>query len=157
MPELVPLNDAYRNELAESLGATAARFGFPIQTCGTDGDYTRFGIHSSGCMTLDILGRANGVQFRKLKHNGIRPGCHCIETHDIGAYDTCLNGCKYCYANQNPRKAFENLKYHDPKSPLLLGHLKPGDTVTSGAQKSFLASSPSARKKAASPDQPDLF
>jgi len=158
MPELVPLNDAYKNELAESLGTTAARFGIPIQTCGTDGDYTRFGIASSGCMTLDILGRANGVQFRKLKHKGIRTGCHCIETHDIGAYDTCLNGCKYCYANQNPRKAFENFKYHDPKSPLLLGRLKPGDTVTSGNQKSFLASPSAARKKAADTDaQPDLF
>ena len=109
-------------------------------------------------MTLDILGRANGVQFRKLKHKGIRAGCHCIETHDIGAYDTCLNGCKYCYANRNPRKAFENFKYHDPKSPLLLGHLKPGDTVTPGAQKSFLASPSTTRKKeASSADHPDLF
>ena len=156
MPELVPLNDAYRNELAESLGATAARFGFPIQTCGTDVDFSRFGIASSGCMTLDILGRANGVTFRKLKHKGIRAGCRCIETHDIGAYDTCLNGCKYCYANQNPRKAFENFRYHDPKSPLLLGNLKPGDTVTPGNQKSFLAAPPSARKKA-DDAQPDLF
>lgn len=158
MPELVPLNDVYRNELAESLGATAARFGFPIQTCGTNGDFRRFGICPSGCMTLDILGRANGVTFRKLKHKGIRAGCRCIETHDIGAYDTCLNGCKYCYANQNPRKAFENFKYHDPKSPLLLGRLKPGDTVTPGNQKSFLASPTAARKKAASSNaQPDLF
>ena len=38
MPELIPLNDDYRNELAEVLGATAARHGFPIQTCGTNGD-----------------------------------------------------------------------------------------------------------------------
>ena len=157
MPELVPLNDAYKNELAESLGATAARYGIPIQTCGTDGDYTRYGIASSGCMTLDILSRANGITFRKLKHKGIRAGCHCIETHDIGAYDTCLNSCKYCYANQNPRKAFENLKYHDPKSPLLLGHLKPGDTATPGVQKSYLAFSPSAQREKADTATPDLF
>ena len=65
---------------------------------------------------------------------------------------------KYDYANRNPRKAFENFRYHDPKSPLLLGHLKSGDIVTPGTQKSFLASAPSARKKAASTDvQPNLF
>lgn len=157
MPELVPLNDAYRNELAEFLGATAARFGIPIQTCGTDGDYERFGIHSSGCMTLDILGRANGIQFRKLKHTGIRAGCHCIETHDIGAYDTCLNGCKYCYANRNPRKAFENFQYHDPDSPLLLGHLRLDDTVTNGAQKSYLVKTASSRRKQDDNATPDLF
>ena len=155
MPEIIPLNDDYRNELAESLGATAARYGIPIRTCGTDVDYTRFGIRSSGCMTLDILGRANDLTFRKLKHNGIRAGCHCIETHDIGAYDTCLNGCKYCYANRNPRKAFENLKYHDPDSPLLLGHLTPEDTVISGVQKSFLAKTSASRGNASA--QPDLF
>ncbi len=152
MPELIPLKPEYRDELAESLGATAARHGITIQTCGTDGDYTRFGIHTSGCMTLDILGRANDLTFRKLKHNGIRAGCHCIETHDIGAYDTCLNGCKYCYANRNPRKAFDNLKYHDPDSPLLLGHLRPEDTVTPGAQKSYLAKSRSRQDSS-----PDLF
>ena len=157
MPELVPLNDAYKNELAESLGATAARYGITIQTCGTDGDFSRFGIQSSGCMTLDILGRANGIQFRKLKHNGIRAGCRCIETHDIGAYDTCLNGCKYCYANRNPRKAFENFKYHDPDSPLLLGHLRPEDIITPGSQKSYLAKTSSSARKNADTATPDLF
>ena len=100
-------------------------------------------------MTLDILGRANGIRFRQLKHNGIRQGCHCIETRDIGAYDTCLNGCKYCYANQNPRKAFENRHLHDPDSPLLLGRLKPDDVVTQGVQRSFLANPPAST--------PDLF
>ena len=29
----------------------------------------------------------------------MRQGCHCVESRDIGAYDTCLNGCKYCYAS----------------------------------------------------------
>lgn len=29
----------------------------------------------------------------------MRQDCHCIESRDIRAYDTCLNGCKYCYAS----------------------------------------------------------
>jgi DNA repair photolyase len=40
----------------------------------------------------------------------MRQGCHCIESRDIGAYDTCLNGCKYCYANTNRQKVRENYK-----------------------------------------------
>ena len=88
-------------------------------------------------LTLDILGRANGIEFKELKHKGSRQGCHCIESRDIGAYDTCLNGCKYCYANKNPLLAFQNYKLHDPASPLLLGHLRPDDTIAQGAQKSF--------------------
>ena len=113
-----------------------------IQTCGTNGDYTRFGVQRSGCMTLDILGRANGVEFRDLKHKGMREGCHCIESRDIGAYDTCLNGCRYCYANSSPDKARENRRRHDPSSPLLLGRLEPDDTVVQGVQKSFLGVRP---------------
>jgi DNA repair photolyase len=88
-------------------------------------------------MTLDILGKANAIAFKDLKHKGTREGCHCIESRDIGAYDTCMNGCKYCYANKKPQKAFENYKYHDPDSPLLLGHLKETDTVLQGVQKTF--------------------
>ena len=138
MPELIPLTDTDRAVLAKGLGETAAKYGLYIQPCGTIGEYSQYGIHSSGCMTLDILGGANGIVFRDLKHKGMRQGCHCIDSRDIGAYDTCLNGCKYCYANKNPQKAFENYKYHDPDSPLLLGHLKETDTVQEGMQKTYL-------------------
>lgn len=138
MPELIPLTDADKQQLAEGLGRIAAKYGLYIQTCGTNGDFQEYGIHPSGCMTLEIFGGANGILFRDLKHKGMRQGCHCIESRDIGAYDTCMNGCKYCYANKRTEKAFENFKYHDPDSPLLLGHLKDTDTVQVGSQKSYL-------------------
>ena len=137
MPELIPLSTEDMDTLARGFGAIAARYAMPIQPCGTNGDFTRYGISASGCMTLDILGKANGLSFRALKHKGMRHGCHCMESRDIGAYDTCLNGCKYCYANQDPQIAFRNYQYHDPSSPLLLGALRPEDTVLQGAQKSF--------------------
>ena len=141
MPELVPVTAEDREKLARGLGRTAAKYGIWLQTCGTDGDYSRFGIHSSGCATLEILGRANGCEFREIKHKGMREGCHCVESRDIGAYDTCLNGCKYCYANKSPQRARDNYRLHDPGSPLLLGHLKEDDVLTEGNQKSFLKSS----------------
>ncbi|AKN33747.1 hypothetical protein Ccar_24135 [Clostridium carboxidivorans P7] len=138
MPELVSLTDKDKQQLAKGLGKIAAKYGLYIQTCGTNGDFQQYGIHPSGCMTLKILGEASSIVFRELKHKGMRQGCHCIESRDIGAYDTCMNGCKYCYANKRPEKAFENFQYHDPESPLLLGYLKDTDMVKSGLQKSFL-------------------
>lgn len=137
MPELISLSEEDKDALAQGLGAIANHYGISIQTCGTNGDFTKYGIHASGCMTLDILGTANGVIFKNLKHKGMRQGCHCIESRDIGAYDTCLNGCKYCYANTKPQKARDNYRLHDPASPLLLGSVKPEDTLIQGAQKSF--------------------
>ena len=138
MPELIPLTAEDKRTIAEGLGRIAVENGIYIQTCGTDEDYAEYGIHRSGCMTLDILGRANGVEFRNLKHKGMRQGCHCIESRDIGAYDTCLNRCRYCYANTDPDRAFGNFRYHDPDSPMLLGTLKDGDMIIRGDQRSFL-------------------
>lgn len=138
MPEIVPLTETDQNHIAEILGSIANKYGIHIQTCGTNGDYSQYGIRSSGCATLEILGAANGCEFKNLKHKGLREGCHCIESRDIGAYDTCLNGCKYCYANKNPKKAKDNYKLHNPDSPLLLGDLQSFDEVTQGNQKSFL-------------------
>lgn len=140
MPEIIPLTDDDKNAIAEILGGVAEKYGICIQTCGTNGDFSRYGINASGCATLDILGKANGCEFRELKHKGLRNGCHCIESRDIGAYDTCLNGCKYCYANQSAQKARDNYKFHDAHSPLLLGAISPTDEISNGNQKSFLKS-----------------
>ncbi|HIS40775.1 MAG TPA: DUF1848 domain-containing protein [Candidatus Aphodovivens avistercoris] len=139
MPELMPLSVEDMDALAEMLGGIAAKHGLRLQTCGTNGDYSRYGIHSSGCLTLETLGRANGVEFRTLKHKGTRNGCCCFESRDIGAYDTCPNGCRYCYANKDHKKAAENYRAHDPEAPLLIGNLRPEDTVAQGAQRSLLA------------------
>lgn len=140
MPEVIPLTQEDRERIAEGLGKTAQKHGIWLQTCGTNGDYSRFNIHASGCATLEILAKANHCEFKDIKHRGLREGCHCIESRDIGTYYTCLNGCKYCYANKSPQKAKENFRLHDPESPLLLGHLGKDDVLTQGNQKSFLLS-----------------
>ena len=138
MPELFPISDRDKDRLAEGLGSIAREYGMRIQTCGNNGDYSRYGIGSSGCMTLEMMGAANGITFRKLKHKGMRNGCHCIESRDIGAYETCPNGCRYCYANRSHDKAAANYRMHDPKSPILIGSIKDTDTVTDASQESYL-------------------
>ena len=143
MPELIPLTEADKLRLAERLGAIASKYGIRIQTCGTNGDYTKYGINASGCATLEILGKANSCEFKDIKHKGLRDGCHCIESRDVGAYDTCPNGCRYCYANNDMARVRENYKKHNLRSPLLVGELQSADTVIQGNQKSFLISSAS--------------
>ncbi len=138
-PELLPLTDEDRDALAHGLGAIAADHGTPIQTCGNNGLWPQYGIRASGCTTLSMLGAANGIEFRELKHKGQRAGCGCFESRDIGAYDSCPNGCRYCYANRDHKKALENYRTnHDPMSPLLLGHLEDGDEVSFSVQRSLL-------------------
>ena len=140
-PELSFPTPEERDVLAAGLGRIAREHHLPIQTCGNMGDWSRYGIGMSACTTLSMLGAANGVTFRSLKHKGQRAGCGCFESRDIGAYDSCPNGCRYCYANRSPERARENYRTnHDPESPLLLGHLQDGDEVSFASQKSLLAS-----------------
>lgn len=144
-PGLIPMTMKEKDMIAAQLGAIAVKRRMLLQTCGPEENYARYGIHTSGCVTLDMLARANDLKFRNLKHNGFRAGCHCIESRDLGALNSCPNGCKYCYANKDSRLPYENYKLHDPLSPLLLGGLKPTDRLQPGAQKSFLKRMQSCR------------
>lgn len=138
-PDLIPLTETEKDVLARGIGKIAAKYGFILQTCGPEENYAKYGIDTSGCVTLDILGQANNLKFRELRHKGFRKGCHCMESRDMGALNSCPNGCKYCYANKNAELPRENFKLHDPDSPLLIGHLKETDRLEPGSQKSFLA------------------
>ena len=138
MPELIPITREEKDALAASFAAIAARLHLPLQTCTTRDTFPQYGIAAKGCVTLDLLARANGCAFRDVKHNGLRRGCLCIESRDIGWYDTCPNFCKYCYANKSTQAVRENMRLHDPNYPLLIGHLQEDDVLIQGKQTSYL-------------------
>jgi hypothetical protein len=46
--------------------------------------------------------------------------------------------CRYCYANADSRLVLENMKLHNPDSPLLIGELTPDDKIFNTAQKSWI-------------------
>ena len=65
-----------------------------------------------------------------------------MESRGLGDYNSCPNGCRYCYANKDHEKALQNYFTHDPKSPLLLGHLHPDDNIVPSRQESLLSKEP---------------
>lgn len=138
MPEIIILNNNDKIEIAKNIGSIAKKHNMIIQTCATIEDFKQFGILQSGCMTSEILGNANNITFKKVRHSGNRQGCKCIENRNIGDYDTCPNGCKYCYANKNPQIAQENYKKHNPNDLMILENLKPTDEIQQSNQKSYL-------------------
>lgn len=137
MPELLSLTPADKQRLAEELGSIAASYGIPLQTCAAGENYGNR-IASSGCLTLDVIGKANGCLFKEVKHLGNRRGCKCIQSRDVGWYDSCPNGCRYCYANRSAALVQENFARHDVHSPLLIGTLREEDELIEGNQLSFL-------------------
>ena len=138
MPEIIPMTENDKTNIVAVLGSVAKKYKIQIQTCATDVDYFIYGIKSSGCVTLDILGKANSIKFKKIKHKGMKKGCHCIVNRDIGAFETCQNGCRYCYANKHPEKSKENFKQHNPNANILIGEVKPTDEIVIANQQSFI-------------------
>ena len=143
MPELRPVSEADKLTLAEGLGKIAKENGLWLQTCATKENYEQFGIHTSGCMTTEIFSKVLGLDFKKTPHKGNRAGCLCMESRGLGDYNSCPNGCRYCYANKNHNKALQNYLTHDPNSPLLLGHLRSSDKIQQSRQVSMLGREPS--------------
>ncbi len=111
-------------ELGRELAAVGAEAGIPLQTCCEAADLTGFGIASGSCIDRKALERLCGYPITAKPDNAQRPGCGCLQSVDIGAYDTCRHGCIYCYACGREPQA------HDPASPLLAGTLAPEDRVT---------------------------
>lgn len=64
----------------------------------------------SGAVCID----AERLGLTQQKARGNRPGCLCAASRDIGAYDTCIHGCVYCYAVSKTKKAKAAYHRHSP-------------------------------------------
>ena len=115
--------------LAGSLAGAARARGISLQTCAEAGDYTAQGVTRGACIDTALLSRIAGREIAMPRDRHQRPGCGCAASVDIGQYDTCPHGCRYCYAVHSNGALRRGLQAHNPLSPLLCGELTPEDTV----------------------------
>lgn len=122
--------------LAEAIGATARKHNIAVQSCCENYDLARFNIRQGGCIDLSVIEKVCGYKLNLKPDKGQRKNCNCVESVDIGAYNTCLNGCLYCYANFNEETVKANYKSHNTSAEFLLGERKATDNIYDRKQKS---------------------
>lgn len=133
-----PLLKADIEEMAASFKKTVDTCSIQLDTCTVKVDLTHLGIPGGLCIDNQLVERIAGYPISARKDKNQRDICRCAESIDIGTYESCLNGCIYCYAikgNYNTVKY--NLNKHDKNSPMLVGELQEDDIVKERLVKSL--------------------
>ena len=115
---------------ARKLHDIAAENGMAIASCAESMDLASCGVEHNCCIDKKLIEEIIGCKLQVSKDKGQRPECGCVESIEVGTYNTCLNGCKYCYANHSLESVMENCKKYDPDSPLLCGTITVEDRIS---------------------------
>lgn len=129
--------EALRLELIERFCETAKKHGLYIDTCSEAIELKQFGVTHSHCIDKERLERLGKCKLSVEKGKNQRAECGCVASIDIGTYNTCDNGCLYCYANYSRNTVVKNTREHNPASPLLFGEVSQHDVIKERAAKSL--------------------
>lgn len=120
---IIPFDDKIIRDIARDLGDIAQQYNIKMDTCAEKIDLSDLGIEHAHCIDPDLMGRLTNGEYCLSKDKNQRKECGCAESIDIGAYNTCKNGCKYCYANYNRQWVLNNCAQHNNSSELLCDKL----------------------------------
>ena len=116
-------------QLAAKISQAARQYGMTIQTCAESIELASVGIKHGSCVDKSLIEDLLDTKVIVDKDQNQREECGCVQSIDIGEYNTCTHGCKYCYANFNECIVSRNRAAHDPHSSLLVGHVGVDDKV----------------------------
>lgn len=118
------------HQFATCIYPTIQKYHISVQTCAESSyDLSDCGIIDKPCFSKDVIEKITGHPYADESHKGVRKQCSCIETVDIGDYNCCMNGCRYCYANYDEKKILERMMQHNPTSSVLIGTLSLEDKI----------------------------
>lgn len=111
------LNKIEIHEILHEFNRISKEYNIGIETCAEEWkniDYDN--IKHGSCIDKSLIESNFNIKLGVNKDNSQRELCGCIESIDIGVYDTCKHGCVYCYATNHVTKL-----NHNPESRMLLG------------------------------------
>ena len=122
------LNESDYKVIGTYFSKIAKEHNMVIHTCAEERNLVEYGFIQDECMSKELAFKLTGKKHKKWNARKNVP-CNCIEMADIGVYNSCKHFCKYCYANFDEKKVFDNYKKHNPNSSLLIGELESDDII----------------------------
>jgi len=107
-------------QLVQGFKASAARNKLEIFSCCEDLNPSDADTAHGACIDGPLIQRLFGVNAPFAKDRNQRKACRCVESVDMGAYNSCSYRCSYCYANFNEGTIEANIRKHRSDSPSLL-------------------------------------
>ena len=108
-----------RLALTRQLRDIATAHGMHLYSCCGPEMLAVPGIRQGHCVDAALLQQLRPDFELGMKSLATRKGCGCAESTDIGAFDTCLFGCEYCYATVSHSAAQKRHRDHDPLDTIL--------------------------------------
>lgn len=124
------LSDSELREFAKELSNIAKENHIKIGSCAEKVDLDEYGIIHNSCIDKELIEKIIGCKLKINKDKNQRIECGCVESVEVGTYNTCKNGCVYCYANYSAKSVESNFQKYDPLSPLLCGHIEKDDRIS---------------------------
>ena len=115
-------------EIGTSFSKYASDNNMTVQTCFEEHNLTEYGFIKNDCISATLAYKKTGKIFKKQNIRKEKK-CACVETVDIGVYNTCCHKCRYCYANFDESKIDTLVTKHNPESSLLIGELSYDDII----------------------------
>jgi len=133
-----PVTEVQQLEIIEKFVGIAQRYNLHLDTCAEPCDFGKFGVSHACCIDKERFERIGGYKLNVEKDKNQRDKCGCMASIDIGAYNTCKNGCLYCYANYSSLSVNNNFEKHNAESPLLFGEINENDKIKERNVKSLI-------------------
>lgn len=119
------------------IASIAGNYDISVATCAETVDLSSCGIEHNCCIDKELIEKIIGYKIQADKDKNQRKECGCVESIEIGTYNTCKNGCQYCYANYSQESVSQTCKLYDAHSPLLCGSVGLNDKITERKVKSL--------------------
>ena len=133
---LLQLETTAMYEIAHRMSEIALKYGIKMESCAEKINLDQFGIEHGHCIDCSLFERLLGCRLDLDKDKNQREECGCMASVDIGMYNTCKNGCKYCYANYSANTVAKHYASHNPESSLISGAIGDEDVVKDRVVKS---------------------